>query len=195
MIARLACSYSSSPAPVAQTPAEKKADPRLPRLPRKPKAAASGRRRRQGADPAGHLGGLAGDQILRRQAGPRRGVQDVRPSCLDPKSGGFADAPGGKPDVILTAVGLMALVELDIPTEPYEKAAIAYMTTNAKQFEEVRMAAAGLEAVGKRSDKNDAWIEDVDEAAEPRRHVRQGQGAAPRHRRRGRRACSASAAR
>jgi prenyltransferase beta subunit len=88
-------------------------------------------------------------------------------SCHDAESGGFADTPGGKPDVVLTAVGLMALVALDIPTKPYEKPAIAYMTANAKQFEEVRMAAAGLEALGKASDKNTAWIETLTKRQNP----------------------------
>jgi prenyltransferase beta subunit len=78
--------------------------------------------------------------------------------CLDKKSGGFADTPGGKPDPILTAVGLMALVELKVPTEPYEKSAIVFMAENAKSFEEVRMAAAGLETIGKSSDKNRVWL-------------------------------------
>lgn len=78
-------------------------------------------------------------------------------SCHD-AGGGFADAPGGKPDVAVTAVGLMALVELKIPTDKYEKAAIAYLADNAKEFEQVRMAAAGLEAVGKKCDKNAAWL-------------------------------------
>lgn len=82
-------------------------------------------------------------------------------SCRDEKSGGFADTPGGEPNVVLTAIGLMALVDLGVPTAPYDKAAIAYMATNAKQFEEVRMAAAGLEAVGKRSERNAAWIEEL----------------------------------
>jgi prenyltransferase beta subunit len=79
-------------------------------------------------------------------------------SCLDDKTGGFADRPGGKPDVVVTAVGLMALVELKVPTDKYQKRAIAFMADNAKSLEEVRMAAAGLEAIGKSSDKNDAWI-------------------------------------
>src|SRR5258708_34359162 len=35
-------------------------------------------------------------------------------SCFDKETGGFADAPGGKPDTITTAVGMMALVELKI---------------------------------------------------------------------------------
>src|SRR4051812_3751090 len=32
-------------------------------------------------------------------------------SCRDDATGGFADAPAGKPDVVLTSVGLMALIE------------------------------------------------------------------------------------
>jgi prenyltransferase beta subunit len=79
-------------------------------------------------------------------------------SCHDKKTGGFADQPAGKPNVILTAVGLMALIELKIPTAPYEKSAIAFMAEKAKQFEEVRMAAAGLEAIGKQSEKNKEWL-------------------------------------
>jgi prenyltransferase beta subunit len=79
-------------------------------------------------------------------------------SCHDKKTGGFADQPRGKPDVILTSIGLMALVELKVPTAPYEKAAIAFMADNARQFEEVRMAAAGLEAIGKQSEKNRDWL-------------------------------------
>lgn len=82
-------------------------------------------------------------------------------SCHDEKSGGFADRPGARPDVILTSVGLMALVELGVPTAPYEKAAIAYMAKNAKKFEEVRMAAAGLEVIGRRSEKNTAWVDEL----------------------------------
>ena len=79
-------------------------------------------------------------------------------ACHDKKTGGFANQPGGKPDTILTAVGLMALVELKIPMAPYEKSAIAFMAENARQFEDVRMAAAGLETVGKQSDKNKEWL-------------------------------------
>src|SRR5947209_529540 len=36
---------------------------------------------------------------------------DFVKSCFDKASGGFADQPGGKPTVSLTAVGLMAIVE------------------------------------------------------------------------------------
>jgi hypothetical protein len=82
-------------------------------------------------------------------------------SCFDKDSGGFADAPGGKPDVVLTAIGLMALVELKVPVEDFEKPAVAFMADRSKNFEDIRMAAAGLEAIGKKSEKNGAWLEQI----------------------------------
>jgi hypothetical protein len=82
-------------------------------------------------------------------------------SCFDKARGGFADRPGGKPDVVVTAVGLMALVELKGPVADYEKPAVAFLAKNAKAFEEVRMAAAGLEALGKRSPRNEAWLAEL----------------------------------
>ena len=69
-------------------------------------------------------------------------------SCRD-SSGGFAPTPGGKPDVITTAVGLMAASELKIADPAMVKEAIDYLGKNAKSFEEVRMAIAGLEAVAR----------------------------------------------
>lgn len=68
-------------------------------------------------------------------------------ACFDPKTGGFADAPGGKADVTLTSVGIMAATELGVPKERYRKA-LDYLKENAKTFEEVRIAAGGVEAWG-----------------------------------------------
>ena len=68
-------------------------------------------------------------------------------SCFDPKTGGFADSPGGKPDVALTAVGVMAAVELEIPKDKFAKA-MDYLNENAKTFEDVRIGAAAVEAWG-----------------------------------------------
>ena len=87
--------------------------------------------------------------------------------CFDAKSGGFADVPGGKPDVVLTAIGLMAVVELKMPRADFEKPAIRYLSEHAKTFEEVRMAAAGLEAVGKRSPRNKVWLEQITRRRNP----------------------------
>jgi prenyltransferase beta subunit len=78
--------------------------------------------------------------------------------CFDKKSGGFTDRPGeGKPDVFTTSVGLMAVVELKMPVEEYVGPATAFLERNAKGFEEVRIAAAGFEAVGKLPEKADEW--------------------------------------
>lgn len=80
-------------------------------------------------------------------------------SCYDKSSGGFADTPNGKPDVALTAVGLMAVVELKMPLQEYESGAIRYLGEHVKTFEDIRIAVAGLEAVHKKAPQNDAWME------------------------------------
>src|SRR5579883_2165997 len=82
-------------------------------------------------------------------------------SCHDENSGGFADSPGGNPDVTTTAVGAMALVELKIPTGPYEEGILRYLGEHAKTFEEIRIAAAGLEALGKRPPAAAGWLQQV----------------------------------
>ncbi|MGL4549835.1 MAG: prenyltransferase/squalene oxidase repeat-containing protein, partial [Gemmataceae bacterium] len=73
-------------------------------------------------------------------------VRDYVLSCRDRDSGGFADTPGGSPDVAVTSVGLMALNELGYPTGKVAPPAVAYLTKNARAFEQIRMTAAGLEA-------------------------------------------------
>ena len=82
-------------------------------------------------------------------------------SCYDKSSGGFGDMPGGKPDVATTAVGLMAVVELKMPRDPFEAAAVKYLNEHAKSYNEIRIAVAGLEAVEKKSPHADAWGETV----------------------------------
>jgi prenyltransferase beta subunit len=67
-------------------------------------------------------------------------------TCFDPKTGGFAE-PGGKPDVTITSIGVMAAAELNIPKEKYAKA-MDYLKENAKTFEDVRIGAAAVEAWG-----------------------------------------------
>ncbi len=79
-------------------------------------------------------------------------------SCFDPKTGGFAQTPGGAPDVATTAVGLMVIAELKIPRETILPAAIGYFHENVKTFEEIRIAVAGLEAVETPSPDFPAWI-------------------------------------
>ena len=88
-------------------------------------------------------------------------------SCYDPSVGGFAPTPGGKPDVTTTAVGLMAVAALKLDINPYAEGAIGFFAANAKTFEEVRMAAAGLESVKATSPDFARWIGQVKEGENP----------------------------
>jgi poly(3-hydroxybutyrate) depolymerase/prenyltransferase beta subunit len=78
-------------------------------------------------------------------------------SCFNPDSGGFSQTPGGKPDVATTASGLMAVAEMKIADDATVNGAIKYLTENAKSFEELRIAVAGLEAVNKTSPAFSRW--------------------------------------
>jgi prenyltransferase beta subunit len=81
--------------------------------------------------------------------------------CFDKDAGGFGDRPGGKPDVATTAIGMMAVVEAKLSTEPYTDAVLKYLGDNARSFEDIRIAAAGLEALGKKGPRADAWLKEV----------------------------------
>ncbi|MFQ3593532.1 MAG: prenyltransferase/squalene oxidase repeat-containing protein, partial [Gemmataceae bacterium] len=79
-------------------------------------------------------------------------------SCQDAKTGGFADTPQGKPDPVVTAVALMGMAALKIDNPKARDRAVAWMVAKARTFEEIRMAAAGLEAAGARGERNAEWI-------------------------------------
>ncbi len=79
-------------------------------------------------------------------------------SCHDKASGGFAATPGGKPEVRTTAIGIMAVLELKMPVEEYGPGALSYLTENAKSFEDIRIAAAGFEALKADAPKAKEWI-------------------------------------
>jgi prenyltransferase beta subunit len=87
-------------------------------------------------------------------------------SCHDlDKSGGFRPSLDEKarPDVYNTAVGLMAVVELKkMPRRVYEDDAVKFLGKNAKNFEEIRIAVAGLEAVGKLPPEAKDWIKQIE---------------------------------
>src|SRR5262249_7054917 len=87
-------------------------------------------------------------------------------SCSD-SGGGFAQTPGGKPDVVTTAIGLMAAAELKIANKATIEQATAYLGKNAKSFEEVRMAIAGLEAVAASSPDFPRWHEQIESMRNP----------------------------
>ena len=88
-------------------------------------------------------------------------------SCYDPKTGAFAE-PGGKPDVAMTSIGVMAAIELGIPKEKFAKA-MGYLKENAKTFEEVRIGAAAVEAWGVKDCpfKLDEWFKIAGDSERP----------------------------
>ena len=81
--------------------------------------------------------------------------------CWDPAAGAFADMPGGKPDLFTTAVGVMAVTELKMPTDKVSAAAVKFLSENAKNFEDIRIAAAGLERLNEKAPNAKAWLADV----------------------------------
>jgi prenyltransferase beta subunit len=82
-------------------------------------------------------------------------------SCFDPASGGFADMPMGKPDHFTTAVGIMAVTELKMATDKYASGVVKFLSANAKTFEDIRIAAAGLERIKMKSPRNQEWLKEV----------------------------------
>lgn len=66
--------------------------------------------------------------------------------CYDPHTGSFSE-PGGQPDVPLTSVGILAATALQIPPKEYAKA-WEYLHRQAKNFEDIRIAAAAVESAG-----------------------------------------------
>lgn len=82
-------------------------------------------------------------------------------SCFDKKSGGFGDQPGGKPDVFSTAIGLMAAAEAGLPLKAYSNPCVQFLAENAKEFEDIRIAAAGFECAGQRPALAARWHQDL----------------------------------
>jgi prenyltransferase beta subunit len=98
--------------------------------------------------------------------------------CRDAASGGFAQRPGGKPDSLSTALGVMAVVELKQPTEAVGEAGLKYLGDHAKGFEEIRMAAAAAESLGQRPRQAGEWIAQVGRMANDDGSFGKGDGAA-----------------
>jgi prenyltransferase beta subunit len=98
--------------------------------------------------------------------------------CYDRKETGFAPMPGGKADALTTAVGLMAVKELDIKEEEYHVKPVIYLCANSKAFEEWRLAAAAYEAIGAKCELADNWVAAIQRAAKPDGTYGKGDGAA-----------------
>jgi prenyltransferase beta subunit len=152
----------------AQTPDEKKASVAFLRglqtesggfLPAPPSAAQNGK-----ALPSlrATLGAVRALKYFGGEVPDRKACAQFVRSCFDPASGGFVNHPGlDKPDAIVTAVGVMAVVDLQMPRDPFVARAVKYLAEHAQMFEEIRMAAAGLEAVKERPAQADQWLEQL----------------------------------
>jgi hypothetical protein len=100
-------------------------------------------------------------------------------SCHDAASGGFRDRPGAaKPDAVTTSIGLMAIVDLKMPRNKYESGAVEFLCKQCKTFEEIRLAAAAFEAIGKPSPRAKEWLERIDRMRNPDSSFGKGPGRA-----------------
>jgi prenyltransferase beta subunit len=90
-----------------------------------------------------------------------KGAAEYVDRCFDAARGGFSDMPGGMPDVFSTSVGLMAVTALKMPAEKYAAPAAKILTENAKSFEEIRIAVAGLEAIEAKTPQAKEWVEAI----------------------------------
>ena len=113
---------------------------------------------------ANHAHGSAWPPALGGQPADHQAVVRYLKACYDPKSGGFSDRPGAKPDAISTAVGLMILGELHLPVEPYREAGLKFMNENTEGFEQIRMVASALEELGRRVPQAKQWLKVIDQA-------------------------------
>jgi prenyltransferase beta subunit len=91
----------------------------------------------------------------------REGSGQFVEHCFDKASGGFVDNPGGQPDVAVTAIGIMAVAEVKLPVKDYSPAVIKYLDGHVKTFEDIRIAAAGLETIGALSSNAGAWLNQI----------------------------------
>jgi prenyltransferase beta subunit len=98
--------------------------------------------------------------------------------CRDAESGGFAQRPGGKPDSLSTALGIMAVVDLKEPTDAVGAPGLKYLGEHAKSLEEIRMAAAAAEALRQRPPQTQEWIAQVLRTANGNGTFGKGDGAA-----------------
>lgn len=116
---------------------------------------------RNGAAPSSLRASTAALRALKHFGGePRDRAACARfvQRCFDKQSGGFADRAGQSPDVISTAVGIMAIAELKLPVGDYREAAVTYLANQVKSFEDIRIAAAGFEAIHARPRVADVWL-------------------------------------
>jgi prenyltransferase beta subunit len=81
--------------------------------------------------------------------------------CFNKDGGGFGERPGGRAAYRPTAVGIMAVVDMNIPRQDYADAVVKYLDENSKTFEEIRLTAASFEALGLRPQHADVWLAEI----------------------------------
>jgi len=99
----------------------------------------------------------------------KEGAAKFVESCFNKKEGAFAATPGGEPDVRTTVIGLMALVELQVPLDEYVTPLVGYLVDSRigkpTLFEDIRITAAGLETLRSRTNKQvfvpRDWVEEI----------------------------------
>ncbi|HEU4753971.1 MAG TPA: prenyltransferase/squalene oxidase repeat-containing protein, partial [Armatimonadota bacterium] len=90
--------------------------------------------------------------------------------CYDPATGGFADTPGAAPDVRSTAMGVMALADIQAPRGILQerlRSASTYFDKNAKSLPEIYIGTAALNAAGAKSPSAARWIAAFEETRTP----------------------------
>lgn len=88
-------------------------------------------------------------------------------SCFDPISGAFFDWPEGKETPSSTALGLLAAADLNMPLKKFAKPSLNYLLYKCNGFEDIRIAAAGLEALDKLPPAGCTWLADLAKIQNP----------------------------
>src|SRR5262249_19345579 len=70
------------------------------------------------------------------------------------------------------------VTELKMPLEPYADAAVKYLDENAKSFDEIRIAVAGLERLARPAPRAKAWLQEVEKQWNADGTAGKGDGAA-----------------
>lgn len=97
-------------------------------------------------------------------------------SCFSAETGAFAGAPGGKAETATTAIGLMAMAELELGFAVDKS--VKYLADNSRTFEERRLAVAGMEAAKQFARQVKDWLAEIEKTRNPDGSYGKGDGQA-----------------
>lgn len=99
----------------------------------------------------------------------KAGCEKFVRSCFDPATGTYRPTPNGKPDARTMALGVMVAAELKLPASEFadQTKFMSFVNQNAKTFEDMRMGAAGYEAVGMRFSTPHPWVAEINKLRNP----------------------------